>query len=75
MDRWLREKRVGFAISEPYAESIVELLTSLDWTGYEAQRDRMMEIRDDAFLEDGSDTRGMLDMIADITEAKHTRST
>ncbi len=65
MDRWLDRAGVGHAFAEPYDEAILRFLEEVDPAAYRAERAEMMARRRDLFLEDGRDTRALLDMIRD----------
>lgn len=66
MDRWLTPRGIGHALAEPYADGVVALLDAMDWDRYEADRNRVMAVRDD-FLEDGRDMAGLLASIAELS--------
>ena len=55
---------VGHAFEAPYVEPLARFLEQLSWDDYAAERGKIMEIRRDAFLEDGRDVRSLLSTIA-----------
>ena len=63
MERWLNKAGIGHSFEAPYPEQVVEFLKSLDFETYRSERNEIMERRRDLFLEDGCDTKAMLDMI------------
>lgn len=63
MDRWLTRASFGHAFGPPYTANIVEFLTSVEPRDFHAERDDLMARRHTLFLEDGSDTMEMLEMI------------
>ena len=63
MDRWLDRAGVGHAFPAPYAETIAAFLEAVDPKDYRAERADMIARRRDLFLEDGRDTRGLLETI------------
>lgn len=63
MDRWLDRAGVGHAFGAPYAEKIAAFLEAVDPKDYRAERADMIARRRDLFLEDGRDTRGLLETI------------
>jgi succinoglycan biosynthesis protein ExoL len=63
MERFLAPHGIGHAFAAPYAESVAEFLASLTWEDYVQERERMLALNRQLFLEDGSDMRAMLDAI------------
>jgi hypothetical protein len=63
MDRWLTRAGIGHAFGPPYARSIIAFLETVNPADYRAQRGRIMERRRELFLEDGHDTRALLETI------------
>lgn len=63
MDRWLSDAGIGHAFGPPHAQSIIAFLKSVSPADYRAERARMMERRRELFLEDGRDTRALLEAI------------
>ncbi|WP_176473793.1 glucosyltransferase [Actibacterium ureilyticum] len=66
MDRWLQRAGIGHAFPSPVADPICDFLETLDWDDYVAERARIEENRNALFLEDGSDTRALLDLIRSL---------
>lgn len=66
MDRWLQRAGVGHAFPEPIVDKICDYLSALSWDDYAAERAKIDENRNDLFLEDGRDTRGLLETIRNL---------
>ena len=66
MDKWLSQRGLGYTLSPPFDDAVVDLLSSLNWEEYLDARDGMMADREANFLEDGDDTRKLLDLIQEI---------
>lgn len=66
MEAWLDRAGFGHAFEKPYAESIVAFLETLSRADYKAERETMMARREDLFLEDGRDTRALLQKIRSL---------
>lgn len=63
MERWLARAGIGHAFGPPHAQAIVDFLRTVTPEAYRAERARIMERRRDLFLEDGRDTRALLETI------------
>ncbi|MBT56227.1 MAG: glucosyltransferase [Mameliella sp.] len=70
MDRWLAEAGIGHTFGPPYAESIIAFLQTASPADYRAERAQIMERRRELFLEDGRDTRAMLETIGDLAASR-----
>ncbi|MCL6285646.1 hypothetical protein M3P21_19130 [Ruegeria sp. 2012CJ41-6] len=66
MDRWVSEAGIGHALPAPYAEPIARFLENTTVEAYREERAEIMDRRRDLFLEDGTDTRALLDTIREI---------
>lgn len=66
MDRWLQAAGIGHAFSAPYSEAISAFLETASWDDYMAERTQIMANRETLFLEDGRDTRALLDTIRSL---------
>jgi succinoglycan biosynthesis protein ExoL len=66
MERFLAPHRIGHAFAPPFARSIVDFLDTLTWEDYVQERERMLALNRQLFLEDGSDMRAMLDAIKKV---------
>ncbi|MBS0234806.1 MAG: glucosyltransferase [Proteobacteria bacterium] len=66
MERFLAPHGIGHAFAEPIAESISTFLEGLTWTDYEKEREKMLNLRRELFLDTGAD---MPRLIAAIREA------
>lgn len=63
MDRWLARAGIGHAFGPPHAQPIADFLQTVDPTEYRTERAEIMQRRRELFLEDGRDTRALLEMI------------
>jgi len=63
MHRWLARAGIGHAFVPPYGKSIVDFLRSVTPEAYRAERAEIMARRRELFLEDGRDTRALLERI------------
>ena len=66
MDRWLTAQGIGHAFEPPQAQTIVDFLRSVTPEAYRTERARIMARRQDLFLEDGRDTKALLETIRDL---------
>lgn len=65
MARHLAPHAIGHAVAEPYVDDVCALLEAMKWDDYQAERDRVLALREDLFLEDGRATQAMLKLMAD----------
>lgn len=65
MNRHLTPHQIGHAVTAPYVDDVCELIEQMDWDRYVSERERVLNLRDELFLEDGSGTASMLRAIAD----------
>jgi succinoglycan biosynthesis protein ExoL len=63
MDRFLTTHAIGHAFEDPFAENISAFLEQLTWAQYEDERERIIGLRRQLFLESGSDIRRLLEVI------------
>lgn len=70
MERWTQEAGVGHAFPSPYAGPIAAFLEGVTPEAYRAERAEIMARRRDLFLEDGRETRAMLDKIAALGDSQ-----
>jgi len=68
MARWVARAGVGHALPAPYADSVVAFLEQVDPAAYRAERAEIMARRRELFLEDGRETRALLDTIRTLPE-------
>ncbi len=64
MDRWLKRAGIGHAFEAPYAQEVIKFLESHSRQTYDADRQTIMDNREDWFLEDGRDTEAMIAQIS-----------
>lgn len=66
MARHLAPHGIGRAVSDAYVDDICDLLGNLSWDDYVRERNAVLAVRDELFLEDGSGMTGLLDAVAAI---------
>jgi succinoglycan biosynthesis protein ExoL len=66
MDRFLAPHGIGHSFADPFARNIAEFLERLTWQDYVAERERIVSLGRQLFLEDGSDMRGLLQAITEV---------
>jgi len=65
MARHLAPYSIGHAVAAPYIDGICDLVQGMDWTQYTQQRDAILALRNELFLEDGSGVRALLNKLSD----------
>ena len=65
MARHLAPYSIGHAVTDPYIDGICDLVQGMDWTQYTQQRDAILALRNELFLEDGSGVRALLNKLSD----------
>jgi succinoglycan biosynthesis protein ExoL len=66
MERFLAPHRIGHAFAAPFGKAIAEFLERLTWEQYAQERERMLALGRQLFLEDGSDMRALLQVIHEV---------
>lgn len=64
MARHLAPHGIGHAVSDPYVEDLCTLIENMTWDKYVAEREAVLTLRDDLFLEDGSSITALLGAIS-----------
>ncbi len=63
MRRFLAPHAIGHGFDEPYAENISAFLEHLTWAEYKAERERVVRLGRDLFLDTGADVERLIDAI------------
>ena len=54
MAKHLAPHNIGHSVSAPYTDELCELIETMDWEEYVSERQRILDVRDELFLDDGS---------------------
>ncbi len=65
MDRFLAPYAIGHAFAAPFADTISDFLDRLKWEDYEREREKILSMGRDLFLDTGSDVRRLIAAIRD----------
>lgn len=60
MARHLAPHAIGHAVADPYGDTVCDLLETMTPDQYKAERDAILDLREELFLEDGSGVRALL---------------
>ena len=55
---------IGHAVSDPYVDDVCNLLEKMTWDRYVAEREAVLALRDELFLDDGSGLAALLEKIS-----------
>ncbi len=66
MDRFLVSHGIGHAFAEPFAKAISDFLSGLSWEDYVRERERVIGLGPDLFLDTGADVRRLLQQIRSV---------
>ncbi|MEL6257927.1 MAG: hypothetical protein AAFQ67_02580 [Pseudomonadota bacterium] len=65
MAKHLAPHEIGFSIGDAVVDEVCDLLETMSWSRYEAEREKTLSKRDALFLEDGSTIRELLNTLAE----------
>lgn len=60
MAKHLAPYEIGHNVAAPYTDDLCELIETMDWDQYSSERQRVLSVRDDVFLDDGRVTQDLL---------------
>lgn len=66
MARFLAPHGIGHAVRDPYVDDVCDVLSEMTWDKYVAERNSVLELREELFLEDGSQVAALLETVAEL---------
>lgn len=60
MAKHLAPHDIGHSVAAPYTDDLCELIETMDWDQYSSERQRVLSVRDEIFLDDGRVTQDLL---------------